>query len=185
VQYSNAGVLAGSTSVRIEQDSLKREIATAAPSAPTTGILEYAQNVAGRPFLFAVDSLGIRRSRQRALFEGFILQWLPGTGTTLSIAYGDTWTARNNGNGAAQSHPTRATTNFLSSLKRAAFGTGTTTSGSSGIQSTNIAAFRGNAAKIGGFFFHSRFSVETYLSSIRLFNGLSANNAVLNAQPSY
>jgi hypothetical protein len=44
--------------------------------------------------------------------------------------------------------------------------------------------WRGNAAGLGGFFYHSRFAVETYRADIQLFIGLSALNANLAGEPS-
>jgi hypothetical protein len=45
-------------------------------------------------------------------------------------------------------------------------------------------AWRGNAAGRGGFFYFSRFGVETFRSDIQILNGLSALNAALAGEPS-
>jgi hypothetical protein len=110
--------------------------------------------------------------------------WMPNTGTTVSIAWGTPWTARNNGTSAAQATPTKATTNALTSMNRATFSTGTTATGTSGTQSTQTVAWRGNAAGLGGFFFFSRFAVETYRADLQLFVGLSIRNGNLAGEPS-
>jgi len=121
---------------------------------------------------------------QPALFGNSTFVWLPGTGTTVAINWGASYTARNSGTSAAQATPARTSTNAITSMSRATFGTGTTTTGASGIQTAATVAWRGNAAGLGGFFFAARFAVETFLSDIRVFVGLSANNATIAADPS-
>jgi hypothetical protein len=70
-------------------------------------------------------------------------------------------------------------------MNRALFSTTTTSGTSSGIVSTNTVAVRGNAARIGGFYFFARFGVETYGSSTSQYIiGLSASNAAITGEPS-
>jgi hypothetical protein len=157
---------------------------TAVPSAPASGLEFFVQNRAGRRLPKFVGPSGVDWIVQPALFGNNVVMWLPSTGTTVSIAIGETWTARNAGTGAAQSHPTRATTNILTQMKRAQFGTGTTATGSSGIQSTNPVVWRGNAAGLGGFFCFYRYGVTTSASDLRALIGLSALNAALAGEPS-
>jgi hypothetical protein len=157
---------------------------TAQPATPAAGLLVYSQNRAGRRFPKWVGPSGVDYMFQPALFGNNVALWLPGTGTTVAISFGEAWTARNAGTGAAQSHPTRATTNILTQTKRARFGTGTTATGSSGIQSTNPVVWRGNAAGLGGFFCHFRYGTATSASDLRALIGLSALNAALAGEPS-
>jgi hypothetical protein len=110
--------------------------------------------------------------------------WLAGTGTTLAINWGTSFTARNNGTNAAQAHPTKASTNAIASMNRATFSTGTTATGASGVQSSATNAWRGNAANLGGFFFHARVALEATSGTYRFFVGLSANNATMAADSS-
>jgi len=127
---------------------------------------------------------GLDTTLQPALFGNSTFMWLPGTGTTTSINWGTSYTARNNGTSAAQATPARASTNAITSMSRATFGTGTTTTGASGIQTSTTVAWRGNAAGLGGFFFFARFSIEAFASDMRAFVGLSANNATMAADSS-
>lgn len=159
---------------------------TVAPAAPADPGIVCVHNhiAAGRSFLSVIDSTNTNIKLQPALFGPTSFMWLPGGGTTLSIAWGIGWTARNAGTGAAQAHPTRAATNALASMTRATFSTGTTATGSSGVQSTGSVAWRGNAAGLGGFLFYARFAVETYRADLRILVGLSALNGALNVQPS-
>lgn len=157
---------------------------TSTVSAPASGLNLFNRKRANRNILRALDPSGLEIGMQPAFYSNTIYMWLPGSGTTVSVAISDTWTARNAGTGAAQAHPTRASTNAITSMKRATFGTGTTATGSSGIQSTNFVTWRGNAAGLGGFFFHARFAVETLSTDLRVMIGLSALNAALAGEPS-
>lgn len=157
----------------------------ATPAAPSAGNLRlFTRSQAGRQLLAMIGPSGIDVNLQPAFFRNSIYMWLPGTGTTLSINFGTSFTARNNGTSAAQAHPTKASTNAMTSLNRATFGTGTTAAGASGVQSAVTVAWRGNAAGLGGFFFFARFGVETLASDMRVAVGLSANNATMAADGS-
>lgn len=159
--------------------------ANAIPAAPSAGTLRtFARSRAGRMLPHVIGPSGVDVALQPALFGNSICMWFPGTGTTVSINFGVSFTARNNGTGAAQAHPTRASTNAMTSLMRATFGTGTTATGASGIQSAAAVAWRGNAANLGGFFFFARFGIETLAADMRAFVGLSANNATMAADAS-
>lgn len=158
---------------------------TTTPAAPAADTLRYfARLQAGRVLPAIIGPSGIDTNLQPALFRNSIHMWLPGTGTTSSIAFGTNWTIRNTGTSAAQAHPTRAATNALTSLNRATFNTGTTATGTSGIQSGQLVAWRGNATGLGGFFYFSRFGIETYRSNIQAWSGLATGNAALAGEPS-
>jgi hypothetical protein len=153
-------------------------------TAPTEGLNVFNRSRAGRNLLTIVGPSGIDTALQPAMFGNSIYMWLPGTATTVSINFGTNFTARNAGTGAAQAHPTKASTNALTSMNRATFSSGTTATGASGVQSGATVAWRGNAAGLGGFFFFARFAVETHAADTRNFIGLSANNAAMAADPS-
>ena len=159
--------------------------ANAIPAAPGANTLRtFARSRAGRMLPHVIGSSGVDVALQPAFFGNTICMWLPGTGTTVAINFGVSFTARNAGTGAAQAHPTRASTNAMTSLSRATFGTGTTATGSSGIQSAAAVAWRGNAANLGGWFYFARFGVETHEAAMRYLVGLSALNAALAGEPS-
>lgn len=155
------------------------------PAAPAAGNLRlFTRTRAGRSLLAMIGPNGVDVNLQPALFGNSITMWTPSTGTTVSANFGSSWTARSTGTAAAQAHPARAATNSLTALVRATFGTGTTATGTSGIQSALNIAWRGTRAGEGGWFFFSRFAVETFAADLRLFVGLSTRNAALNADPS-
>lgn len=191
VQYNNAGAFDGAAGVGIgaaenlQLETYYDQLAAGIPASPAAGYLRsFTRNRAGRMLPHFMGPAGVDVALQPAMFGNSIAMWLPGTGTTVAINFGEAWTARNAGTSAAQAHPTRASTSAITSMKRATFGTGTTIAGSSGIQSTNTVAWRGNAAGLGGFFYHCRFAVGTYAADLRVFIGLSALNAALNGEPS-
>lgn len=155
------------------------------PAAPAAGQLRhFARNRAGRALPHIIGPAGIDVALQPGLFGNSVSMWSPSTGTTVSANFGTAWTARNTGTGAAQAHPNRASTNAMTALNRATFGTGTTATGSSGIQSALQVAWRGNRANEGGWFFFARFGVETDAAGMQYMIGLSALNAALAGEPS-
>jgi hypothetical protein len=184
VQFNNAGAFGGASNVKIVGGNLT--LADAAfPATPAAGhTTVFMDSMANRHLVGAVGADGTHLDFQPALFNSTTFMWLAGTGTTLAINWGTSYTARNNGTNAAQAHPTRASTNAIASMNRATFSTGTTATGASGIQTSSTVAWRGNAAGLGGFFFFARFAIEARSGTHRLFVGLSENNATLNAQPS-
>ena len=185
IQYNDgAGGFAGAASVEVENGQL-RLVSGAIPATPAAdGINIFSRSRAGRHLAHIIGPSGIDVALQPALFGNSIYMWMPGTGTTLAINFGTSFTARNSGTSAAQAHPTKSSTNAMSSLNRATFGTGTTATGASGVQSAATVAWLGNAAGLGGFFFFARFGIETLAADQRAFVGLSANNAAMAADSS-
>lgn len=154
------------------------------PAAPAAGQLRvFSRNRGGRGLLHIIGPAGVDVALQPAIFGNTIIIWAPSTGTA-QTAFGATYTARNNGTSAAQDTPARASTNAMTSLSRARFGTGTTATGASGTQTAAVVAWRGNSAGLGGFFFFARFGIETLAADQRAFVGLSANNATMAADAS-
>lgn len=184
VQFNNAGAFGGAANVEIDGGDIAI-VEGAFPSNPAAGRLKlFADKMATRFLVGSLDSSGQHYDFQPALFNSTTYMWLAGTGTTLAINWGTSYTARNNGTAAAQATPTKASTNAITSMNRATFSTGTTATGASGIQSTETNVFRGNAANLGGFFFFARFGLEAISGTLRTFVGLSANNATMNANAS-
>ena len=184
IQYNNAGSFAGASNVMIEGDNLKLMPLASIPAAPTNGLIMFDRIRGGRHLPSVIGPSGVDVALQPALFGNSVYMWLPGAGATLGINWGTSFVARNSGSAAAQSHPTKTSTNAMTSMNRAMFGTGTTTTGASGIQSSATVAWRGNAAGLGGFFFFARFGIGTLAAGQRAFVGLSANNAAMAADPS-
>ena len=157
--------------------------ATNPPAPAADNLTLYSRNRANRILPNYIGPAGLDSPLQPALFGNSVYMWLASATTTVSIAWGTTWTARNAT--GAQAHPTKATTNFLSQMNRATFSSTAAVNTSAGIQSTTTVAARGNAAGIGGFFFFARFGIETYSGTgQQIIVGLSSANANLAGQPS-
>lgn len=184
VQYNNAGSFAGAANVNINSGNLNLTVTSVPSAAPSNSLTHFAESHSGRVFPSVIGPSGVDYNLQPALFNSSTFLWLPSTGTTVAINWGVAFTARNSGTSAAQATPTRASTSAITSLNRATFGTGTTATGASGIQSSSTVAWLGNSTGLGGFFFMARFGVETLASDQRVFIGLSANNAAMAADGS-
>ena len=184
VQFNNAGAFAGAANVEIDNGDLAL-VDGGFPVTPAAGRTKvFTDSMATRRLVGSIDSSGNHFDFQPALFNSTTYMWLAGTGTTLAINWGTSFTARNNGNAAAQSHPIKNNLSAIQSMNRANFSTGSTATGASGVQAVETNAWRGSSAGLGGFFFFARFALEARSGTHRLFVGLSANNATLNAQPS-
>lgn len=149
------------------------------PPAPASSLLLYSRALAGRSVPRFIGPSGLDSALQPAMFANNVTMWCPGTGTTASIAFGVSWTIA-----TTQDHPTIATTNFMTSIKRATYTTTTTANNASGIRSSAPIAWIGNAAGLGGFFFAARFGILTYTSTMQAWCSLSALSTALAAQPS-
>ena len=182
ININNGGL---SDATGIESFQYINMISTNEPPAPASNALAlYSQAPAGRMLLKMTDNASLESALQPALFSNNIILWLAGTGTTLAINFGTSFTARNSGTSAAQSTPTLTGTNVVTQMKRAIFGTGTTATGASGLTSAAAVAWRSNIANAGGFYFYCRFALETYVATERIYIGLSATATTLAADPS-
>jgi hypothetical protein len=191
VQWNDSGTFAGASSTtigasgQIIHGSFFDVAQASMPAAPSAGFLRYfARAQAGRMMPAVLGPSGLDTNLQPAFFRNSIIMWLPGTGTTVAINFGVNFTARNVGTGAVQSHPGLQSTYDLGGLRRATFTTGSTATGSSGIQSAATVAWRGNAPGRGGFFYAARIGLDNYRSDVQVLVGLSALNAALAADPS-
>ena len=183
VYHDGTGNVRGATYATITtQGYLSLKDSGSIPAIPQSGSLTlFVEDHAGRVLPAVIGPSGVDYNLQAALYGNTNYMWLASTGTTLAINWGTAWTALNSGTGAAQSHPTKSSTNAMTSMNRANFGTGTTATGVSGIRSTNTVAWLGNSSGLGGFLFFSRFGVETVSGTYRAFIGLSTNTTVLGA----
>lgn len=160
-------------------------IGTTEPPAPPANHLSlYAQSRAGRLLPHWVENNAIESAIQPALFGNNVVMWLPGTGSTVALSFGAAFIGLNSGTNSGQSHPVLTSANAVTQMKRATFSTGTTSSGASGISTSAVVAWRGNATNLGGFFFFARFVPEAYSTTERLLIGLSADGTTLSMNPS-
>lgn len=162
------------------QQSYEEFTAIADPAAPSTDFLRvYAKNIGGRMLPKWIGPSGLDTPFQASLAQNSITMWLPGTGTTAAINFGTSWTV-----GATQAHPAIATTNIMTSIKRATYTTTTTAANVSGIRSAATVAAASTTSGIGGWFFAARFGILTYTSTMRVQVGLTATSGALAGDPS-
>lgn len=169
-----------------EHDGYVQMSAIADPSAPSSGLGRlYFKNVANRIVPKWVGPSGLDTPVQPALFGNNVALWVPNTSTTVAISFGTPWTARNAGTSAAQSTPAITNASLYASMKRALFGTGTTSTGSSGTVSAQALALVGSSG-IGGFFAFFRVGMDptNFRTDNRIIVGMSNTNAAIAAEPS-
>lgn len=184
VQYNNGGAFGGAANVEIDGGDLTL-IDAGFPTNPAAGRTKiFTDSMATRRLVGSIDPNGNHFDFQPALFNSTTYMWLAGTGTTLAINWGTSFTARNNGTNAAQATPAKTSSSAITSMNRATFSTGTTATGASGIQSSETTTWLGNAANLGGFFFYARIAQEAFSGTYRFFVGVSANNATMAADSS-
>lgn len=147
---------------------------TSVPSPPESGVSVWSRNRGGRFLPEFQGPSGIPSALQPALFGNAVAMWLAGSGTTVSIAFGTTWTV-----GATQAHPTISDTNIMSAMRRATLTTTTTAGNASGVRSVTPLVIRNR-----GFFFFARFGVLTLHSAMQIWVGLSNLSGLLAGDPS-
>lgn len=154
--------------------------ATAWPAAPSEGAALIALYRAGRRMTSQLAPEGAGYSFQPGLFEKKIGLWTAlGNGTTVA-----TWALGNSTTGTATGRNV-ATTNLAISLRRLAYVTGNPAGSSCGTRHGLTQFWRGNAAGLGGFFYSTRFALDTVKAGMRWFVGMSASAAVIgNVNPS-
>lgn len=158
--------------VDIASGSLQMAAVASEPSAPAAGNMKvYAKDIAGRMILKTVGPSGLDTPYQPGLFANNIAMILPSTGATIS-----TWGMPNTTVGTATT-PTIANTSFKTAMRRILVTSATTANAASELRSAQMLVWRGNGAGLGGFFYASRFSVNSTTSNQRLFSGLINSTA--------
>jgi hypothetical protein len=110
---------------------------------------------------------------------------VPNSGSTGPINIGASWNVLTFGTGA-KIDGTLTATSDITGMTRDTYTTGTTPSSSYGYRTGVQQTFLGNAAGRGGFFFYSRFGVETTSGTYRVAVGLTgtANPSLHATEPS-
>lgn len=157
-------------------------------ATPAAGsIVAYNRAVAGRTLFSQLDSNALTTSMQPSFFGRRIAMYVPNNGTTIGLNYGTAWVS-----GGTVSHPAPATTApaVVNQMYRTRF-TDVITTPNQTLGITAMAAgirsfWLGNAAGLGGFFFHSRFIVELWpAATVRLFVGLSDQATAVTTSDTY
>jgi hypothetical protein len=150
------------------------------PLTPTAGTTVFGRTRAGRSMTGQVDPSGSIYIFQPSLFANKVTWFTPqGNGTTVtSVNYGNSTTG-------TVTAANVATTSFFTSLRRVSYVTINTLGNSAGTRHNLAQFWRGNAAKLGGFFMVVRFGISQTKTGYRWFVGMSATTGALgNVQPS-
>jgi hypothetical protein len=160
--------------------SIAQPLSNNALPAPSVGfLLEYGRNIAERPNLGIIDSLGNISLIQESLASQSISLFLPASGTTFGTNLNLAWTTS-----GTVSHPAQASTNFQTSIRRTRVATAAAGNSTGGARSTFPVCWRGNAARLGGFFSFFRFTQPISTAGGRAAIGLANNASALNVNPS-
>jgi hypothetical protein len=142
------------------------------PAAPASGNLRiYAKDIAGRILPKWIGPSGVDTPFQANLgFNRIAFSEANGTANCSTGATGFGSTSTGSGTCTA---PVPASTNLKTSTRRLTFSTGTT-AGTVAYQKQNVLQnWRGNAAGLGGFFFTTRFGINTLVAGNRAFVGMA------------
>jgi len=138
----------------------------------------FARKVAGCMALKTQAPSGIEQFLQESLSHNGSSLYLPNNGTTVGLNTGLAWTT-----GGTVSHPTPSSTSpaIYNQQKRTRWANVvTTTNQVLGLRTATAEKryWRGNAAGLGGWFFHARFAIGLWpAATVRLFVGLNDSNS--------
>jgi hypothetical protein len=147
------------------------------PVPATDNLAVYAKRVSGRMLLKIKGPSGLDSPLQPALFGNNTIMYNPTTNTTVTGGFGTLW-AKGSGLGTVSTPtPSLAAPAITNQMHRTRHqNVVTTTNQAMGIRANSTDAFQfwmGNAAGLGGFFYSTRFDVDSYpASTIRIFAGL-------------
>lgn len=173
--------------------------AIADPSAPAADLRLYAKSRAGRRMLNMIGPSGVDVGLQPALFGNSVVMFSPNfggaTGTTATAlvstsanasAFGSVFTTIGSATGVGSATPAITATSAYTRMRRMTLTTGTSTTGAAALYSgsgTTGAPLISPTAT--GFFFFSRFAIDTYVSTSQMFIGFAAayTGAAITADP--
>lgn len=157
------------------------EFTSTTPSAPASGGTLFSRKRAGRNILSMVGPIDLDSEMQQFLGTGASSFARPLAGSALlPTGWGFSNTAIGTATAAAL-----ATTNMRTAARRLNFASAAGAGSSCGWLSNSTAVLRGNAAKVGGFLYVTRFAFLTMPATVRFFAGVcSATAALSNADPS-
>lgn len=167
--YGTDGLAKASTIANIQQ---LPATTTVVPTSDTDTIKIFARKQAGKMSLKYITPIGAEYYLQERLSEGNYSLYLPNNGTTIGLNFGANLTS-----GGTVSHPTQAISSLFNSIRKTRWSNiVTATNQILGLRTLAVDKryWRGNAAGLGGFNFHARFSIGIYpASTVRLFVGLT------------
>lgn len=179
VQFNNAAAFDGAANVEIGGGNLKL-LTTTVPTAPTGGVLLYAQSVAGKVLPRVSAPTGIDTALQAAFHGASVFLMTPSNSTSPPNILGGALTLV-----ATASHvQTFASANPWQATRRTRLTTNTVAASQSGLRTSYGQWFLGNAAGFGGFFFRAQLGMNINLAGGQKFVGLCASTGALGGDPS-
>lgn len=175
-------------------------VQASAPSAPASGARVFTKSNAGKSFLETIGPSGVDTALQPALFGNTVAMYAAAGGQLLNSTaatvmssitlptpgFGTAWVVQSVGTATATlglSNPVITNTSAYTRLRRTLLATGTNaTSGASifsGLGGGTVGTLNSLVSlPATGFFMSMRFAVDTYLSSLQMFLGLSSATTV-------
>ncbi len=149
------------------------------PSPPPTNYISlYGRLRHGRPYLETQGASGRDESLQPFLGLNRITMWIPENSTTIR-----TWGIPITNVGTV-SHPTLASTNLSTSIRRWRLTSAATANSAAENRCAQTILWRGNAAGLGGFTFIARISLSTLAANCRGFFGLTSSTSAISTTQS-
>jgi hypothetical protein len=179
VQFNNAGSFGGAANVEIESGNLKL-VSTTDPATPTGGLIHYSKVIAGRVLPKIIGPSGIDTIMQVGLHSNSVMMVAPANATTAPTVWGGVLTTAT----TISHQQTIASANPWQATRRTRFQTSTTVGNTSGMRTSYVQWFRGNAAGFGGFWFRAQLGMNINLNGGQKFVGLCASTASLAQEPS-
>lgn len=182
VQYNGAGAFVGAGKLTVDAGGYPTlgEAGAATPAAPAAGATVFARYRAGRRMVAQIGPSGVSYTMQPSLWGNKVGWWsASGNGTTVSaIGINNTTT------GTATARNV-ATNTFAASLRQVAYVSAAIAGSSAGTRHGAAQFYTGDAAGRGGFFYVTRFVIDTVQAGMRWFVGLlNGTVAVGNVNPS-
>lgn len=154
---------------------------SADPATPAAGLsMLYTKDVAGRALAGLIGPAGEKYPVQTFMGKHFVL-YKPAAATTIGTIIGSVFTQ-----GGTLSHPSITNASAILSHRRSRWANIVTTANQFlGVMDSTFGFWRGNAANLGGFFVHARFSLPLFPAGSRVFVGLSTkgNSTLIQSDP--
>jgi hypothetical protein len=190
VDISDTSMNASGTDKNMTADELAQGLAldgrltfndvTADPAAPSAGLMRaYADGYGGRMSLKTLGPTGRPTPLQEAMWDGSLYWW------TQTTATAGLWIGTVGAGAGTFANTLPTSTNQYTMGKRARYSNVvTTTNQVLGQRGTEALFELGNAAGLGGFFFHARCGFDTWTNGSRFFAGMHTGTTVISADPS-
>lgn len=144
------------------------------PSTPSSGLLVYAKEVAGKIVPKIVGPSGLDTPLQSAIYQNGMSIASPGTTTAFSYFGMGAFTTV-----GTVSHPTLNANTLRESTRRGICTSATTANSAADIRLSTTVCWRGNGAGLGGFFANFRFGISSTVATQRAIVGLASTTSAI------